>query len=155
MATQNRAPARRLRGKRAELARWLERERPARIGEPEWDSLRRELAPVATGYLRKLLRECGVPLAALIEGVRQQDFAALETSLERLQEEYERGDRARRAEVRRLVVEAKDHARWAARKPERRAEKEEMAMWMLTWLENPPLFRDWVGLRKSALGGTQ
>ena len=156
MAIQNHAPtARKLRGKRAELARWLERERPARIGEPEWDLLRRELAPVTAGYLRKLLRESGVPLTALIEGVRQQDFAALEATLERLQEEYERGDGARRAAVRRLVVEAKEHARWAARKPERRAEKEEMAMWMLTWLENPPLFRDWVGLRKSALEGTQ
>ena len=149
------AAPRKLRGKRAELARWIERERPARIGETEWDALLRDLAPVSGSHLRRLLRECGVPLAPLIEGVRQHDFAALEYSLGKLLEEYQRGDPARRAQVRRLVVEAKDHARWAARKPERRSEKEEMAFWMLTWLENPPLFPDWVHLRKSALAGTR
>jgi len=49
------------------------------------------------------------------------------------------------------VIEAKDHARWAARSAEKRAVKEEMAMWMLTWLENPPLFRDWVALRRRSM----
>src|SRR5216684_1403600 len=107
------------RGKRAELGLWIERERPERIGELEWQRLLTDLAPVSVGHLRKLLRECGTPLAPMIEGVRQQDFGALEASLRRLLEEYERGDTKRRAKVRRLVVEGKDHARWAARKPER------------------------------------
>jgi hypothetical protein len=62
--------------------------------------------------------------------------------------EYENGDAARRTSIRRLVINAKDHARWAARKPEKRADKEEMALWMLTWLENPPLFPQWVRLRR-------
>ena len=53
-----------------------------------------------------------------------------------------------RQSIRRVVIEAKEHARWAARKPERRVEKEEMALWMLTWLENPPLFPQWVQLRR-------
>ena len=48
------------------------------------------------------------------------------------------------------MIEAKDHARWAARNPEKRAEKQEMALWMLTWLENPPLFPQWVKLRREA-----
>jgi hypothetical protein len=143
------------RGKRADLLRWLERERPARIGENEWAILRAEIGPVSAGYLRRLLRESGVPLGPLVEGVRQETFEALESSLLNLLEEYERGDVARRASVRRLVIEAKDHARWAARKPERRIEKEEMALWMLTWLENPPLFPQWVGLRRQSLKGTE
>lgn len=140
-----------MRGKRADLARWLEREHPARVGEAEWAVLRAELGKISTAYLRRLLRESGVPLAPLVEGVRQETFDALESSLLRLLEEYERSDPARRQSIRRVVIEAKDHARWAARKPERRTEKEEMALWMLTWLENPPLFPDWVRIRRKVL----
>lgn len=136
------------RGKRADLLRWLERMRPARIGQKEWAMLHVELAPISGSYLRRLLRESGVPLAPLVEGVRQESFEALESSLLNLLEEYEQGDIASRTTVRRLVIEAKDHARWAARIPAKRAEKEEMALWMLTWLENPPLFPQWVRLRR-------
>lgn len=145
-----------MRGKRAELSQWLERERPARIDEAEWAMLRAELGNISTAYLRRLLRESGVPLGPLVQGVRQETFEALESSLLSLLEEsllslleeYDRSDPARRQSIRRVVIEAKDHARWAARKPERRVEKEEMALWMLTWLENPPLFPQWVQLRR-------
>jgi hypothetical protein len=132
------------------LTRWLESRGPAQVGEAEWEELRREFAPISAGYLRKLLRESGVRLHAMVEGVRQESLEALESSLLRLLEEYEGRNAAGRAAVRRLVIEAKDHARWAARKPERRAEKEEMALWMLMWLQNPPLFPQWVRLRKQA-----
>jgi hypothetical protein len=141
-----------VRGKRADLLRWLERQRPARIGEREWAMLRVELDPVSGSYLRRLLRESGVPLSPLVEGVRQESFDALESSLLNLLAEYESGDMAMRTTIRRLVIESKDHARWAARKPEKRAEKQEMALWMLTWLENPPLFPQWVKLRRQAQG---
>jgi hypothetical protein len=141
------------RGKRAELLRWLERERPAQIDEPEWAILLAELNPVSAGYLRRLLRESGIPLGPLVGGVRQDTYDALESSLLKLLDEYEHGDAARRTSVRRLVIDAKDHARWSARKPERRAEKEEMTLWMLTWLENPPLFRHWIRLRRQTLQG--
>jgi hypothetical protein len=93
-----------------------------------------------------------MPLTALIDGVRQETFESLEASLLRLLAEYQTEDLARRTSVRRLVIEAKDHARWAAKKPEKRPEKDEMALWMLTWLENPPLFPQWVQLRKQLLG---
>ena len=145
-------PARSPRGKRAELLRWIEREQPALIGEEEWDALRRELSPVSAGYLRKLLRESGLPLAPLIEGVRQDTFEALESSLLKLLDEYQCGDAGRRTSVRRLVIDAKDHARWAAKNPDKREEKDEMALWMLTWLENPPVFPQWVQLRRKAKG---
>jgi hypothetical protein len=136
------------RGKRAELARWLDEHRPARIGEAEFEALSRALAPVSESYLRKLVREAGVPLAPMVEGVRQGAFDELEASLLRFQAEYERGDPARRAAVRRGVVTSKEHARLAARNAAKRAEKEEMVLWLVTWLENPPLFADWVRLRR-------
>ena len=106
--------------------------------------LRETLAPVSENYLRKLVRECGVPLDAMVEGVRQGTFEELETGLRQLLEEYERGDAAKRMAVRRLVITAKDHARLAARNTDKRAEKEEMILWLTTWLENPPVFREWV-----------
>jgi hypothetical protein len=136
------------RGKRTELARWLEEHRPARIGEAEFEALGRALAPVSESYLRKLVRESGVPLDAMVEGVRQGSFDELEASLLRFQDEYERGDAVRRAAVRRVVITSKEHARLAARSPEKRAEKEEMILWLVTWLENPPLFAAWVRLRR-------
>jgi hypothetical protein len=90
----------------------------------------------------------------MVEGVRQDDFDALEHSLTMLLGEYERADRARRTEVRRRVIEAKDHARWAARTPAKRVQKEEMVLWMRTWLENPPLFPEWVQLRRRTMHQT-
>jgi hypothetical protein len=47
-----------------------------------------------------------------------------------------------------VVITSKEHARLAAQNPAKRAEKEEMILWLLTWLENPPLFAAWVRLRR-------
>ena len=145
--------------KKRELAEWLERTRPEQIGEAEREILRGLLAPISDNYLRHLLRDSGVPLAPIVEGVRQESFGALESSLLALLAEYESGDAARRAQVRKLVITAKDHARLAARNEAKRDEKressskEEMLLWMLTWLENPPLFPAWIRLRRAALSG--
>ena len=138
-------------GKAAELARWLAEHQPPQIGEAEFARLRDALAPVSESYLRKLVRECGVPLAPLVEGVRQGTFDELEETLRKLFEEYQRGDAARRMAVRRLVITAKDHARLAARKAEKRGEKEEMILWLTTWLENPQVFGEWVRIRRGML----
>ena len=135
------------RGKRIELAEWLDRVRPEQVGEAELGELLRELGPVSENYLRKLLRESGVPLAPTVEGVRQSNFDELERTLIVLLDVYEAGDAARRRSVRRLVIEAKDHARFVVGS---RPEKQEMVLWMRTWLENPPVFREWVKLRRSA-----
>ena len=135
------------RGKRGELAAWIERERPREIGEPQWDALRSLLDPISDNYLRRLLRESEIALTPLVEGVRQESFEALEASLLRLLAEYEHGDSQRRLAVRRLVIAARDHARWASGQAAKSAEKEEMNLWMVTWLENPPLFPGWVRLR--------
>ena len=60
------------------------------------------------------------------------------------------GERARYC--RRQVIAAKDRARFLARgsklAPEKRETKEEMAQWMLVWLENPEVFPAWVEARK-------
>ena len=140
-------PTGKKRGKRDDLADWLDRVRPARIGEAEFEQVRSALAPVSESYLRKLLRESGVPLAPLIEGVRQATLNELQSSLLALLDEYSAADAPRRHAIRHVVITAKDHARWAAR---RKPEKEEMILWMTTWLENPPLFPDWVKLRLKA-----
>jgi hypothetical protein len=137
------------RGKRAAVEEWLAgRER---VEEADLETLKTMAGGVSVSYLRRLLRESSVALAPMVEGVRQDDFDALERTLVALLGEYERGDRARRQAVRRVVIEAKDHARWAGRKPDRRAEKEEMALWMITWLENPGLFPRWAKLRRLAM----
>jgi hypothetical protein len=145
----------RSKGKSAELACWLEERHPARIGEAEFALLRAELAPVSESYLRRLLRECGMPLDPMVEGVRQATFAELEASLLRLLAEYQSSDPPRRTAVRRLVITAKEHARLAARNPAKRSEKEEMILWLTTWLENPPVFREWVSLRRRIAGPSE
>jgi len=138
--------------KKQRLAVYLERTRPALITEREWGELLRELAPVSESYLRNLLRASGLPLAPLVEGVRQDSIAGLERTLLALLDEYERGDEKRRRACRTCVIRAKDHARLAARRavpddPHRKL-KDEMILWMLTWLENPGAFPIWVQLRK-------
>jgi len=93
---------RKTRGKRHEFARWLEREKPESIGEREWDELRSLLSPVSESRLRHLLRESGLPLAPLIDGVRQDTLDTLEASLLKLLDEYEQSSRERQILVRRF-----------------------------------------------------
>ena len=142
------------RGKRAAIERWLAGRGKSPVEEADLEALRAELGGVSASYLRRILRESGTALSPLVEGVRQEDFDSLERTLLALLEEYERSGRERRQSVRRLVIEAKDHARWASRKSEKRPEKEEMALWMLTWLENPALFPQWARLRRRAMEAT-
>ena len=126
------------------------------IGEPEWRRLAAELAPISESYLRRLLRETGVPVEQPYAGVRQGTFEELEASLIAMEHVYalarEAGDRVRAQYCRAQVIEAKDHARLAARSPsasaEKKSQKGEMIQWMLVWLENPAVFEEWAKLRK-------
>jgi hypothetical protein len=71
--------------------------------------------------------------------VRQENLDALEHSLLTMPVNRE---------GRNAVIEAKNHARFSlARHPE----KEEMILWMVTWLENPEIFPSWVKLRREIL----
>jgi hypothetical protein len=140
------------------LRAYVEARRPDRITEADFEDLLGALAPVSAGYLRRLLRETGLPLAPLAEGIRQDSFPVLERTLLEMEREYAAaaaaGDARRSRACRRAVITAKDHARFSLRSPkltpERRAAKEEMALWMLTWLENPGVFAAWLELRKRA-----
>ena len=144
--------------KRSLLQNYLAEANPATVTEVEWREIRGRLAPISEGYLRQLLRASGRPLAPLVDGVRQESFEQLRSSLIALAEVYGAGDPQTARCSRRLVIEAKDHARWATRSPktspEKKAEKEEMISWMLTWLENPAVFSTWVRLRDREQEGT-
>ncbi|HVO99024.1 MAG TPA: hypothetical protein VMT15_13195 [Bryobacteraceae bacterium] len=133
--------------KRAKLAEWIAQHQPSQIDIEELAALKEVLAPVSENYLKKLLRESGVPLAPVVDGVRQSNLDELESSLLALLAEYKSGDAMLKREVRKLVITAKDHARWT--------HKEENLLWLTTWLENPPLFPAWVRLRREILAADE
>jgi hypothetical protein len=113
-----------------------------RIGEAEWNELRRELPDVS----ETTIQECGLAVDAPWSGVRQHSFEDLEESLRAFSGVY-----ARREDLRRLcrdrVIAAKDRARWISRRAasdeELRARKAEMVEWMLVWLGDPAVFPVW------------
>ena len=134
--------------KKEALRQWLASEQPPQITEAHFAELGMRLAPVSEGYLRRLLRTCGTPLSPMVEGVVQDSFENLERTLRALSLEYEQADRVRGKVIRRLVIQAKDHARWASqRAPEKAVVKNEMVTWLLVWLENPAVFPIWIDLR--------
>jgi hypothetical protein len=144
-----------------QLRDYLATERPAAITEAVWTDLRMRLTPVSESYLRDLLRDTGLPFDQPWAGIRQHTFEELEESLRAMLEVYrkaaEAGDRERARYCRRQVIAAKDRAKFLARNartsPEKKLEKEEMAQWMLVWLENPEVFPPWVEARKKAAPG--
>ena len=141
--------------RRDRLREFIERRGIERIDEDVWTELRAELGPVSESHLRRLVRESGLPLSPLIEGVRQDSFADLERTLRALAETYEQSDRTGRTQARTAVLQAKEHAVWAMRSPtldsQKKLDREEMIEWMRIWLENPDVFPGWVELRKKLL----
>ena len=126
------------------------------IGEAEWRGRAARARAISESYLRDLLRETGLPFAQPYAGIRQHSFADLERDLREMLAVYAEamhtGDRQRARYCRRQVIAAKDRARFLAARPktspEKKAQKEEMAQWMLVWLENPEVFPAWVEIRK-------
>jgi hypothetical protein len=145
-----------------QLRDYLAAQQPAAVTEVVWRDMLGRLAPVSESYLRDLLRATGLPFEQPFAGVRQHTFEELEQSLRELLEVYTAasasGDRERARYCRRQVIAAKDRAKFLARSPrtaaEKRAEKEEMAQWMLVWLENPDVFPSWVEARKRVAGAS-
>jgi len=138
------------------LREYLAEKQPAAITERIWEQLLQHLAPVSESYLRDLLRDTGLPFEQPYAGIRQHTWEELEQSLREMQQVYagamESGARERARYCRRQVIAAKDRARFLARgakvAPDKREIKEEMAQWMLVWLENPEVFPAWVDARK-------
>jgi hypothetical protein len=146
-----------------QLRDYLASENPAAITEAVWTALRMRLAPVSESYLRDLLRATGLPFDQPWAGIRQHTFEELEQSLRDMLTVYraaiEAGDRDRARYCRRQVIAAKDRAKFAAANrrtaAEKKSLKEEMAQWMLVWLENPEVFPAWVEARKRVTGTTE
>ena len=135
--------------KRSRLAEYLAAAQPACIDEQLARELSALLSPVSPSYLRRLLRQSGVQLSPMVEGVNQESLDQLERTLLGLAGEYSNG----RKEARAIVIEAKERLRWAvarAADANRKAEKAEMLLWALTWLENPLAFPVWARLRRRA-----
>ena len=144
------------------LLEFLAAEPITAIGEAQWQAALRTLAPISESYLRDLLRETGLAFAQPYAGIRQKSFADLEQDLGQMLATYTEamraGDRQRARYCRRQVIAAKDRARFVARNPktspEKKARKDEMAQWMLVWLENPEVFPAWVEIRKRYCSST-
>jgi hypothetical protein len=109
--------------------------------------LRLELGLPETRF-RKLIREAGVPLHPVVEGVRQNsldDCARTLTALDFVAPEFP-------IPVRQEILRARQHARFAqARHPT--PDRAEMILWMTVWLENQPVFAEWLRLRREAIAG--
>jgi len=145
-----------------QLRDYLTAEQPPAITESVWQNLLQRLAPVSESYVRELLRATGLPFDQPYAGIRQHTLEELEESLRQMQRVYAEalsaGNRERARYCRRQVIGAKDRARYLARNPrtdpEKKTLKEEMAQWMLVWLENPEVFAAWVDARKRLLANT-
>jgi hypothetical protein len=143
---------------KSRLRDYLAARQPAAITESVWRDLLVHLAPVSESYLRDLLIATGLPFDAPYCGVAQHNLADLERSLVQMLAVYQAsiaaGNRDQARYCRRQVIAAKDRARFQARSDklsaEKRAQKEEMARWMLVWLENPEVFPTWVEARRQA-----
>jgi len=155
-------PASGNKSKKARLAELISERKLTAITERDWRELLDGLAPVSESYLRRLLAQTGIPVEQPFGGVRQKTFDELEQSLLEMEAVYTRAkessDRTRAQLCRNVVIQAKDHARLAARSvkvtPEKKALKEEMVQWLLVWLENPGVFPAWVKLRRLKLEGS-
>ena len=144
------------------LRKYLAARPIAAIGENEWRDLLRVLAPISESYLRDLLRATSLPFAQPYAGIHQKSFDELERALREMlaiyTEAVRAGDRVLARYCRRQVIAAKDRARFIARSPktapDKQAQKNEMAQWMLVWLENPEVFPAWVEIRKRYCSST-
>jgi cell pole-organizing protein PopZ len=132
------------------LQQWLDQRQPQLVSEELAEEIGQAIGPLTASRLKHLLRESGIPLAPLVEGVRQESPEALERTLRSLSELYETGTLDERRRCREEVVQARQHALWALAKleGESRREREDMRATMLIWLENPALFRAWADARR-------
>jgi hypothetical protein len=139
--------------KKSRLAEFVKARGWSVVGEAEWAELRTALPDVSESTIRSAAL-VGFSIAAPWKGVAQHTLEELETSLRELTEIYEvRPDL--RPYCRRVVIEAKDRAKWLSRSgriaEDKRQVKAEMAEWMLVWLGDPAVFPSWVALRRAKI----
>ena len=96
--------------------------------------------------------------AAFRNLIKFSDLAQAETTfknLENLRQKFTRdNDREGLRRLKEKVQQARERANMIARnknvKPEKQAEKAEIAEWFKIWLENPGIFQSWLALRKNS-----
>lgn len=130
---------------------WLEAHKPTVVDRAAAEAIRRDVGEVSDQTFRHTLIKSGYVLDPMVEGVNQTTIEDLARTLLALASIYETAPRVERMEIRAMAMESKRHARFAAanRKLDeaRRKEKEEMLLWISTWIENPPVFAGWLNLR--------
>lgn len=147
--------------KKQRILAWLADRGWDSVSEERAHELARAFPDCSDDTLRTTLLECGLSLAPLVEGVVQDNYRHVEASLAALLTEYlaaqASSDKPRTQLIRSAVIRAKEHAEFAANNPKvhqrKRKVKAEIALWLHTWLENPPLFPAWVELRKRRTPG--
>jgi hypothetical protein len=132
---------------RSRIEAWLAAHQPARIEAPHVVQLLADVAPVTESALRRALRQLAYPMAPLVEGVRQDTLENLARTLMKLADEYKTHPQP----ARQCVLAARQHAEWALRRHPHDEAKQEVMLWLRTWLENPDVFSVWCRLRCQAL----
>jgi hypothetical protein len=121
------------------------------VDPPLMAELRAALAPISDSYFENLLRDSGVALHPLVEGVSLHSPEDLRRTLLTLAELYESSPSPR--SVRERVIAAKVRLRALIARTssfDLRREREEMHLELMTWLENPGVFPLWLRLRLQA-----
>ena len=142
--------------KRARLSQYLAASRPARITETELRELRERLAPISGAYLQQLVRASG-SLWTPLWRVFVKTPSRIGADAAAIGEEYAKALESGDTDAPPLPA-GRDHRQGtcaaggapARRSPGNPGLKQEMAAWMLLWLENPAIFPTWLGLRKKA-----
>lgn len=129
--------------KKTQLTEWLTQHQPPVIDPALFTQLQQVLQPISAPYLRRLLLQTEVALHPEVEGVRLDNFRHFYRSLSLLNEMHRQADAEIKARIRRLVIAAKNHARWS--------HKDEMVEWLLVWLHDPAVFETWAKLRLRAI----
>ncbi len=141
------------------MLQWLRNRNAAVVDEVAASEAAAALPGVSPKVLRTAFLASGLPLSALVEGVRQDSLENLGRTLSALATEYAASPQDRRRLIRGVVITARQHAGWAARNRKldaaKREAKVETVLWLRTWLENPPLFAAWAALRIKTLGPRQ
>jgi hypothetical protein len=141
------------------VLQWLRERNAAAIDEATAAEAAAALPGVSTKSLREAFLASALPLAPVVEGVRQDSVENLERTLGTLAAEYAVSAPDRQKLIRAIVITARQHAGWAERNRKldaaKREEKAEAVLWLRTWLENPPLFPAWAAIRVKTLDARQ
>jgi hypothetical protein len=132
---------------KSRVLEWLKSQALERVEPEHFAQLLSDLAPAADSTIRRALRESGIPMAPLVEGVRQNTLDDLHRTLNAMAAEYERDPK----QVRSAVLVARQHAEWNLRRQPGDALREEAFLWIRTWLENPGVFESWARLRRGQI----